>query len=155
MAQRWWRSVASRADAAQRIAWLAELSAERRAFRKREGCGADIAILWQTCAAHTVRVRAVKSIEYRPPDVVPRGVRQVRRIAKLQGGRCYLCGQLMRTEPTREHVVPKARGGRNARNILAAHQACNLRKADRVPYPCELLYLAAVNARLAAGAALR
>lgn len=95
------------------------------------------------------RVRAfASSAEYRPPDLLPASVRQVRRLAKLQGGLCYLCGQVMRAEPTREHVVPKARGGKNARNVLAAHQACNLLKADRAPYPCELLYLDALYARL-------
>lgn len=143
--------MASHPDGAQRIAWLAELSAERRALRLG-GMPADVAVRWQLgfLIVSPARYRATRSIEYRPPDVVPRGVRQVRRIAKLQGGRCYLCGGVMRTEPTREHVTPRARGGRNARNILAAHQACNLRKADRAPYPCELIYLAAVNARLAA-----
>lgn len=139
----------SRADAVQRIAWLAELSAERRALRAA-GHTSFYARDWQLgrLPSSPIHYRAPRSFEYRPKPTVPRTVQLIRRIAKLQGGRCYLCGQPMRTEPTREHVVPKARGGRNARNILAAHQACNLRKADRAPYPCELLYLAAVNARL-------
>lgn len=68
-------------------------------------------------------------------------------LAELQGGRCYLCGEPFReTDPaTEDHVTPRARGGRNDGNLLAAHKSCNARKGDRKPYPCELVYLRAIN----------
>lgn len=81
----------------------------------------------------------------------------------IQGGECFLCGDWMvkttslapngrvLTSPlmrTRDHVVPKHRGGPNRRNVLLAHHRCNGVKGDRLPYPCELIYLAGVNARL-------
>ncbi len=73
------------------------------------------------------------------------------RLAHIQGGRCYLCGGMMRerSSPTRDHVLPRAHGGKDGGNVLAAHSVCNNKKADRMPFPCEVLYLEAVNERLA------
>lgn len=50
--------------------------------------------------------------------------------------------------PTKEHVVPRALGGKDRKNLLAAHAKCNAEKADRRPYACETLFLDAVNLRL-------
>jgi 5-methylcytosine-specific restriction endonuclease McrA len=80
-------------------------------------------------------------------------------LMRLQDRGCYLCGDFM-VHPghpalaqsplarTRDHVVPRCRGGGNRRNVLLAHDRCNGEKGERLPYPCELIYLAAVNARL-------
>ncbi len=70
-------------------------------------------------------------------------------LMKFLGRRCYLCGKWMR-RPSDDHVVPKRLGGRRGRNILLAHSACNAAKADRAPYPCELLLTAAVYDRIEA-----
>lgn len=70
-------------------------------------------------------------------------------LMRLQKGRCYLCSepfQAARSE-TLEHVVPRAMGGRSHRNVLLAHGDCNQEKADRLPRPCERIYLAAINLR--------
>lgn len=81
----------------------------------------------------------------------------------LQGGRCYLCDNPMEVPPStrpmpghtipartrsRDHVIPKARSGHNRRNQLLACHLCNAAKGPRLPHPCELIYLAAVNAQL-------
>lgn len=66
-----------------------------------------------------------------------------------QDRRCYLCPKVM-ASPTRDHVVPRARGGGSRWNQLLACPRCNVRKADRWPYPCELLMLHAVNLRISA-----
>lgn len=80
---------------------------------------------------------------------------QVRRsmLAHAQGGCCYLCGERFSKtiQPTEEHVVPRALGGKRAENVLVACQPCNVAKADREPRPCELIYLRAVNFALANG----
>lgn len=62
-----------------------------------------------------------------------------RLIIELQGRVCFLCGKQMH-KATREHVVPRDLGGVNKRNVLAAHARCNVRKGNRMPHPCELLY---------------
>lgn len=96
-------------------------------------------------------------------------VRSVRRQAHLdrlheaQDGCCYLCGKQM---PERfryninagwsaDHVHPRCHGYSRWRNVLLSHASCNRRKGDRAPFPCEVIYLQAVNARLAEEARLR
>ncbi|MYL99591.1 hypothetical protein GR702_17660 [Novosphingobium sp. FGD1] len=60
------------------------------------------------------------------------------------GARCSAANR-----PTLDHVVPRAAGGANAiGNLLMMHHRCNHAKADRAPTGCELLMLAAANARL-------
>jgi len=51
-----------------------------------------------------------------------------------QGGLCWLCRKPMRAkDATVDHVVPRARGGSNARgNLVAAHARCNVKKGARV-----------------------
>ena len=63
---------------------------------------------------------------------------------RRQNRRCFLCGFKMQRGISREHVWPKAAGGREAGNILLAHQSCNFAKKDRMPHPCELLYRDAI-----------
>lgn len=71
-------------------------------------------------------------------------------ICEIQRGRCYLCQEAFgrHRPPTVEHVTPKVLGGRTYRNILLACHPCNSAKADRLPTPAELAYLAEVNAAL-------
>lgn len=79
--------------------------------------------------------------------------RRRRQLNELQERRCYLCirrwGRRQAWWPTADHVVPRALGGGWSGNVLLAHSECNHKKGDRAPHPCELLYLAAVNERLA------
>lgn len=71
------------------------------------------------------------------------------RLFKAQDGRCYLCPDAMRRRTaTSDHVTPRIAGGRWAGNMLLAHRLCNQRKGERLPHPCEVIYLAAINARL-------
>lgn len=85
-----------------------------------------------------------------------------RLLLRFQRNRCYLCGKGFGALPkgtpdrrrlqrarriTEDHVFPKSAGWTLFRNKLLAHAACNAAKDARKPYPCEVLYLAAVNAR--------
>lgn len=132
-------------DKSTRIAWLAALSAARRVLRE-SGWSEREAIEAQLTTRRIVRFSVYSMAEYR------RAVLST--LYLLQDGRCYLCADPMRASSpqdpdgaTRDHVTPRIRGGRDTENLLAAHRACNERKADRAPHPCELIYLAAVNAR--------
>lgn len=74
-----------------------------------------------------------------------------------QRGRCMICGDSMplaRIQNTRqpanyttwEHVHPKSRTGRGRpKNKTLACHGCNIRKGNRLPYPCEVMFLAVVN----------
>ena len=68
---------------------------------------------------------------------------------------CFLCGcgfahramdlhGAHADAPSRDHVFPRAAGGRAEANILLAHKPCNIRKGSRWPHPCEVIYLAAI-----------
>jgi len=48
---------------------------------------------------------------------------------------CAYCGEKIRPgELTRDHVHPRARGGKDVwTNVVAAHRSCNMRKACRTP----------------------
>ena len=58
-----------------------------------------------------------------------------------QGGRCFHCFEPMDAESfpkkvdgwTREHVVPRVHGGKDAWNIVLAHSACNSRRGSALP----------------------
>ena len=96
-------------------------------------------------------------------------VRSLRRQAHLdrlweaQDKCCYLCGEKMlpvtrydhRRGWSADHVHPRCRGHSRWQNLLLSHAACNGHKGDRLPHPCEVLLLEAVNKRLQAEAALR
>lgn len=79
--------------------------------------------------------------------------RRRRALHELQEQRCYLCDRVFararKLWATFDHVTPKALGGKWGGNVVLAHQVCNHEKGDRAPRPCELLYLAAINERLA------
>jgi hypothetical protein len=64
----------------------------------------------------------------------------------IQDGLCSLCQKRLpprswRDEPglrdgwSREHVVPRSRGGRLPNNVLLAHRRCNSNKSDKPPTP--------------------
>jgi hypothetical protein len=82
----------------------------------------------------------------------------IERMAEAQKGLCILCGtriffdvELPDWAPQRasfDHVLPRSRGGVNVGNRLAAHRRCNEDKGNRMPTGCELVWLAAVNAKL-------
>lgn len=73
-------------------------------------------------------------------------------LAELQGGLCPICGQPLESEPLSvDHVWPRrGKQGRTGlhRNALATHHWCNNAKGDRRPTGCEIVWLAAINARL-------
>jgi hypothetical protein len=60
-------------------------------------------------------------------------------------GICAYCGERVhRNELTRDHVIPRSRGGSdNWNNVVSACRACNVRKAARTPEQAglELLYV--------------
>lgn len=74
------------------------------------------------------------------------------RLLAYQEGRCYLCGEAFTDEDfaTQDHVVPRAKGGKHAGNILLAHSHCNGLKGDRDPNERELACLAEIKRRFAA-----
>jgi 5-methylcytosine-specific restriction endonuclease McrA len=59
------------------------------------------------------------------------------------GGRCFHCNEQMDYSPcrskrnlngwTREHLVPRSRGGKNAFNIVLAHHWCNGVRGSAMP----------------------
>lgn len=70
------------------------------------------------------------------------------RLWEAQGRRCPGCGGKIgdvrpgaAMAPTEDHVVPRSKGGSGERpNIVLMHAACNRRKGNRQPHPCELLF---------------
>lgn len=77
--------------------------------------------------------------------------RLLERLIDAQGGVCGICGKKNDLwEMDVDHVTPRAAGGGNTDNRVAAHRICNRKKADRAPTGCELIFLAGVNLRLSA-----
>ena len=82
----------------------------------------------------------------------------IRRIVDCQLGICPACDGLLKfhrdldishpLRPSIDHVFPRSKGGGNYGNFLVMHGECNHAKADRLPTGCEMIWLAAVNARL-------
>lgn len=87
-----------------------------------------------------------------------------RRRWRAQYGVCYLCGKRLSTDilrpsrdlaTTREHVIPKIalrkmyppklQSTQAEKYILLAHNKCNNRKGERMPFACELLFLSITN----------
>jgi len=138
-------------------AWLRDLTRERRADRDQRRYAEWVA-RGKTIYARSVRPTAefVASI-VATPSARDRAGTLRRRLRKagvlealfnLQDYRCCYCPSPIGRDATVEHVVPKAHGGKDHRNILLACLPCNARKANRAPHPCELIFLAAINARL-------
>ena len=64
------------------------------------------------------------------------------RLARLQGGVCFYCGdepQAIRGRfPTMDHFFPHSRGGSDDEsNLVFACQSCDSRKGDRLPTGAE------------------
>jgi 5-methylcytosine-specific restriction endonuclease McrA len=63
-----------------------------------------------------------------------KAVRQLAAIVERQGGLCFYCEEPFEAihpfHATRDHVVPKSRGGKGGRNLVAACAQCNTRKAS-------------------------
>lgn len=69
-----------------------------------------------------------------------------RHIRKIQSNRCAICGEVFGSgKPTFEHVVPKALGGKNARNIVLTHERCNTLRGHAMPTGCLLIMRELVN----------
>lgn len=85
------------------------------------------------------------------------------RLYLAQRGTCAICGLPMLDHVdhrkgdggyTIEHVRPLIeRGSLLLGNIVTAHYLCNFDKGQRLPTGCEMIWLAAVNARLGIGQA--
>lgn len=141
---------------ADRIRWLADLSAERRAMRE-QGSDARYAIWAQTYVPQPVRHSAYKPNTARVKR--PKGSARAAMTARLvviQEDRCYICIAAGEAEgisrfgdgalrPVLEHVQPISRGGRNERNVAAAHAMCDAIKGSRAPTRNELFALALIN----------
>ncbi len=106
--------------------------------------------------ANMWEARSIRALTILKPLMAePLAVGQEARILRhLQDDACYLCGVVLGRPKcngpgaaTRDHVFPRDAGARSAQNILLAHGRCNLRKANRWPYPCEVIFLASVYAK--------
>lgn len=74
----------------------------------------------------------------------------IRRLHRVQGGRCYLCGKTLHAPggvshralaPTIDHIVPRVAGGiRWFPNIALACMKCNSARGHRPPRACERLF---------------
>jgi len=59
--------------------------------------------------------------------------RSLTRLVVLQGGHCYWCKEKFTDgdgAPSRDHVIPRSRGGQSRGNIVAACIRCNRTKGD-------------------------
>ena len=127
-----------------RARYFAELSAERRAERKR--LAEEVAFM---ARQKPLRFRAILGEAHlyamapHPMDISDDG------LYELQGHRCYLCGGKMRAKPTRDHCWPKSQGGIFRGDTLSSRGQCNHHKGDRRPTACELLYRDAIYLRAA------
>lgn len=96
---------------------------------------------------------------------------RIETIHRLQNRICYLCVTKVPHPRARhihhsekaslDHVVPKRPINREQacihirKNGLVSHHGCNTRKANRMPYPCELIFLEYINMKLEEQAMLR
>ena len=91
--------------------------------------------------------------------------RQVRnqrqRLRRAQGDLCAGCATRFLKDsvlgprdpryPTFDHVIPRSRGGRRSLdNFLLKHRRCNEIRGNAPPTGCDLVWLAAVRARVTA-----
>lgn len=152
-------------------AWVFELTrqrrrelAERRAREAEQPCvrysveadlpAKEIAPIPEPQPPPNWKVRLVPAKPlHRPKRFTPRfgvTVEEYDTLMRCQDGRCYICDRVFRDEnwTTFDHVVPRCEGGGDGDNILLAHNPCNSMKADRLPYPCERVYLEAIKLRM-------
>lgn len=75
-------------------------------------------------------VSANKFIKKNPPDVA---------LLWAQGGVCFYCNKpLTKRDATRDHLVPRCRGGWLDFNKVMCCFRCNTKKGDRMPTEAEL-----------------
>jgi len=146
-----------------RAYWFAVFSAERRAERAAKAARLALVVVPSSTYRRPDPVKTIRYSALPPVEIGPLApVKQKRmtpeeraeyrdrckpiwaRLTAAQGNRCYLCDKPM-ASPTEDHVLPKARGGKNAGNRLMACSPCNNRKAARMPYACELMFLHHIN----------
>ena len=72
---------------------------------------------------------------------------------EAQKGKCFLCGNEMSPWSakkvngaidngyTRDHVIPKSKGGKIRKNIVLVHQKCNSRRGNKDPSEDMLRYV--------------
>ena len=128
--------------------WFRLMSAERRAAREAAAKAERLATLPQPVRYAKVpgqRLTVMGSFTRGKLPPISASIKS--RLFEAQDGRCYLCTRQM-ASPTEDHVVPKALGGKNRANRLLACPKCNVKKAHRKPYACELIFLRAVNLRV-------
>ena len=79
-----------------------------------------------------------------------RNAYRFQRLLQAQHGLCYLCEEPFSDDkpPTKDHVWPKSRGGKNVRNILWACMPCNNGKGDDAPTEAMMIKLREINAAL-------
>lgn len=94
-------------------------------------------------------------------------VRQGRRnlkasLWKAQRGKCPYCPRMLphlgwpedagQLQCTVDHVHPKSKQGSRELgvNLVLSHRVCNMRKSNRSPRPCELIFVQAINLLLEA-----
>lgn len=73
-----------------------------------------------------------------------------RLMVREQDGLCAICGwPMIEGDRTADHVWPLGAGGYHGLgNLVATHRHCNHSKADALPTGCEIIWLAAICARL-------
>lgn len=70
-------------------------------------------------------------------------------LSNAQSGLCAICGELLGSDVSIDHVIPHSMlGGHGDGNFVAVHGVCNGDKSNDVPTGCEMVWLLAVNARL-------
>jgi 5-methylcytosine-specific restriction endonuclease McrA len=77
----------------------------------------------------------------RKPSAQVRGILQtnkhrnwVKTRAKMQGDRCFYCGEPLGDDRTLDHYIPLSRGGADEfDNTRAAHRQCNRDKGNTLP----------------------
>jgi len=80
-----------------------------------------------------------------------RNMRRTYSVWKQCGGICHICGEKVPNPvnewhllnhsnyPSRDHVIPKSKGGKNLNNnIKLAHAKCNNKKGDTLDAGCSL-----------------
>jgi 5-methylcytosine-specific restriction endonuclease McrA len=83
--------------------------------------------------------------------------KKMRKYWRAQNGVCPYCGNTLTVSmeklwrPTFDHVTPKRIAHGKEGNKVVAHENCNQRKGSRLPRPCELLFLFAINQRVFMG----
>lgn len=54
-------------------------------------------------------------------------------LVEAQRGRCWLCDGIMGSDVSRDHIVPRSKGGKLPLNTLLAHKLCNHSRQNEDP----------------------